>query len=81
MAQAQPLGSGSAVRWGPLFGAHAQDWAETSEGPAGWGSPVYRAVITSDQPLTAPMVKPVINRSRNRLNTNAMGNATSTVAA
>src|SRR5215207_4057055 len=34
-----------------------------------------------DQPLTAPMVKPAMNRSRNRLNTKAMGNATSTVAA
>jgi SAM-dependent methyltransferase len=45
MRQARPEGSGSAVRWGPLFGAHAQDWAETWEGPAGWGSPVYRHVL------------------------------------
>ena len=31
--------------------------------------------------FTAPMVKPVMNRLRNRLNTNATGRATSTVAA
>jgi hypothetical protein len=36
---------------------------------------------TLRQPLTAPMVKPAINRSRNRLNTNAIGSATRTVAA
>jgi hypothetical protein len=36
---------------------------------------------THHQPLTAPMVKPAINRSRNRLNTNAIGSATRTVAA
>jgi SAM-dependent methyltransferase len=45
MAQTQPSPRGSAERWGPLFGAHAQDWAETWEGPAGWGSPVYRHVL------------------------------------
>jgi SAM-dependent methyltransferase len=45
MAQTQPSPGGSAERWGPLFGAHAQDWAETWEGPAGWGSPVYRHVL------------------------------------
>jgi hypothetical protein len=33
------------------------------------------------QPLTAPIVKPAMNRSRNRLNTSAIGTATSTVAA
>ena len=31
---------GSATRWGPLFGARAAAWAETWEGPAGWGTPV-----------------------------------------
>ncbi len=45
MQQARPSGGGSAVRWGPLFGAHAQDWAETWEGPGGWGSPVYQHVL------------------------------------
>lgn len=44
MAQTQPL-SGSAARWGPLFGAHARDWAETWEGPRGWGTPVYEHVL------------------------------------
>jgi SAM-dependent methyltransferase len=44
MAPTQPL-SGSAVRWGPLFGAHARDWAETWEGPRGWGTPVYEHVL------------------------------------
>ena len=34
---------GSAARWGPLFSARAAAWAETWEGPAGWGTPVYRA--------------------------------------
>ncbi|HEU4907871.1 MAG TPA: class I SAM-dependent methyltransferase [Propionibacteriaceae bacterium] len=38
-------GSGSAERWGPLFGAHAHDWAETWEGPEGWGNPVYQHVL------------------------------------
>jgi SAM-dependent methyltransferase len=36
---------GSANRWGPLFGAHAVAWAETWEGPAGWGTPVYEHVL------------------------------------
>jgi len=36
---------GSATRWGPLFGARASAWAETWEGPAGWGMPVYQHVI------------------------------------
>jgi len=44
MTQTQQ-GSGSAGRWGPLFGAHARDWAETWEGPGGWGSPVYQYVL------------------------------------
>jgi SAM-dependent methyltransferase len=39
----QPAGSGT--RWGPLFGARAHDWAETWEGPAGWGTPVYERVL------------------------------------
>ncbi len=37
--------SGGATPWGPLFGAHAQDWADTWEGPAGWGTPAYEHVI------------------------------------
>jgi len=37
--------SGSAIRWGPLFGARAAAWAETWEGPAGWGTPVYEHVL------------------------------------
>jgi SAM-dependent methyltransferase len=36
---------GSATRWGPLFGAQAAAWAETWEGPAGWGTPVYEHVL------------------------------------
>jgi SAM-dependent methyltransferase len=36
---------GSAARWGPLFGARAAAWAETWEGAAGWGTPVYRHVL------------------------------------
>lgn len=39
----RPFGSGT--RWGPLFGARARDWAETWEGPRGWGTPVYAHVI------------------------------------
>lgn len=38
-------GSGSAHRWGPLFGARARDWAETWEGPSGWGTLVYRYIL------------------------------------
>jgi SAM-dependent methyltransferase len=41
--------SGSASRWGPLFGAHALAWAETWEGPGGWGTPVYEYVIDRAQ--------------------------------
>ncbi len=37
--------SGSAERWGPLFGARAQDWAETWEGPSGYGTLVYEYVL------------------------------------
>jgi len=44
MAQTQPP-SGSAARWGPLFGSHARDWANTWEGPGGWGTPVYEHVL------------------------------------
>jgi SAM-dependent methyltransferase len=36
---------GSASRWGPLFGARASDWAETWEGPGGWGTPAYERVL------------------------------------
>jgi ubiquinone/menaquinone biosynthesis C-methylase UbiE len=38
-------GTGSGTRWGPLFGARASTWAETWEGPGGWGTPVYEHVI------------------------------------
>ena len=42
---------GSAPRWGPLFGARAADWAQTWEGPNGWGTSVYdqRARLREDQ--------------------------------
>jgi SAM-dependent methyltransferase len=43
---------GSATRWGPLFGARARDWAETWEGPQGWGTPVYERVL--DRALIGP---------------------------
>jgi SAM-dependent methyltransferase len=43
MAQTQP--PSGAARWGPLFGARARDWAETWEGPGGWGTPVYEHVL------------------------------------
>lgn len=36
---------GSALRWGPLFGGRARDWAETWEGHRGWGTPVYEHVL------------------------------------
>ena len=39
------LSSGSAGRRGPLFGARAGDWAETWEGPGGWGGLVYKHVL------------------------------------
>lgn len=38
-------GKGSATRWGPLFGARAATWADTWEGPQGWGTPVYAHVL------------------------------------
>ena len=38
-------GTGSGTRWGPLFGARASTWAETWEGPGGWGTPVYEHVL------------------------------------
>ena len=44
MKQDQDVG-GSASRWGPLFSARANDWAETWEGPSGWGTPVYEYVL------------------------------------
>lgn len=44
MQQIQPP-TGSASRWGPLFGAHANAWAATWEGQQGWGIPVYRFVL------------------------------------
>src|SRR5687767_10847925 len=37
--------SGSATRWGPLFGGRARDWAETWEGPEGWRIPVYEYIL------------------------------------
>jgi SAM-dependent methyltransferase len=42
-------GEGSGTWWGPLFGAHAATWAETWEGPEGWGTPVYRYVLDQAQ--------------------------------
>jgi SAM-dependent methyltransferase len=44
MQENRQLG-GSATRWGPLFGGRARDWAETWEGPRGWGTPVYEHVL------------------------------------
>jgi 2-polyprenyl-3-methyl-5-hydroxy-6-metoxy-1,4-benzoquinol methylase len=44
--------SGSATRWGTLFGARAAAWAETWEGPSGWGTPVYEHVL--DRARIAP---------------------------
>jgi len=40
-----PGPGGSARRWGPLFGARAGDWADTWEGPSGYGTPVYEYVL------------------------------------
>lgn len=37
--------TGSAARWGPLFGSGAKVWAETWEGTHGWGVPAYEHVI------------------------------------
>jgi SAM-dependent methyltransferase len=36
---------GSATRWGALFGERARDWAETWEGPKGYGTPLYEHVL------------------------------------
>lgn len=44
MPQTQPR-TGSAARWGALFDSHARDWAETWEGPRGWGTPTYEHVL------------------------------------
>lgn len=33
--------TGTAGRFGPMFGARARDWADTWEGPQGWGTPAY----------------------------------------
>ena len=44
---------GSASRWGPLFGARAAAWAETWEGPAGWGTPVYEYVLGRAESVSA----------------------------
>jgi SAM-dependent methyltransferase len=40
---------GSGAWWGPLFGARAATWAETWEGPAGWGTAVYAHVLDQAQ--------------------------------
>ena len=37
---------------GSLFGARATTWAETWEGPYGWGTPVYEHVL--DRPRIGP---------------------------
>lgn len=41
----QEHGAGSGARWGPLFGARAGAWAQTWEGPRGWGTPLYVHVL------------------------------------
>lgn len=35
----------TASQWGELFGARARDWADTWEGPAGYGRPAYEFVL------------------------------------
>jgi SAM-dependent methyltransferase len=40
-----PANAGSASRWGPLFGMRASAWADTWEGPGGWGTLPYRHVL------------------------------------
>jgi SAM-dependent methyltransferase len=42
-------GEGSGTWWGPLFGARAATWAETWEGPEGWGASVYTHVLDQAQ--------------------------------
>jgi len=37
--------TGSGPRWGPLFGARADTWAQTWEGPLGWGTVLYAHVL------------------------------------
>jgi SAM-dependent methyltransferase len=37
--------AGSATRWGLLFDAGADDWADTWEGSRGWGTSVYEHVL------------------------------------
>jgi SAM-dependent methyltransferase len=44
--------TGSGTRWGPLFGARAGTWAQTWEGPHGWGTPLYAHVL--DRARTGP---------------------------
>jgi SAM-dependent methyltransferase len=39
------MSEGSATRWGALFGERACDWAETWEGPKGYGTPLYEYVL------------------------------------
>jgi len=41
----QLQGAGSGTRWGPLFGAEAEVWADTWEGSRGWGTSVYEHVM------------------------------------
>jgi SAM-dependent methyltransferase len=41
----EQYGTGSGTLWGPLFGARAATWADTWEGPQGWGTPVYAHVL------------------------------------
>ncbi|MGH8775763.1 MAG: class I SAM-dependent methyltransferase [Jiangellaceae bacterium] len=36
---------GGGARWGPLFGARARVWADTWEGPQGWGTRIYEHVL------------------------------------
>lgn len=42
----EAISSGSTRRWGPLFGSGAKVWADTWEGPQGWGGPAYHHVMT-----------------------------------
>jgi SAM-dependent methyltransferase len=42
--------AGSATRWGPLFDAGADDWADTWEGSRGWGTSVYEHVLQKANP-------------------------------
>lgn len=49
LVEDEPTLGGSAQLWGPLFGQRAGDWAETWEGPKGWGTPVYEYVLDRAQ--------------------------------